>query len=77
MLKLITTAIGVRFERGFGWFSEENNLRASLESDKGMILSQNEEAVGMEEFNRRVRQEMLAEFKRTFDASAELEAHGS
>ena len=48
-----------------------------MESDKGMILSQNEEAVGMEEFNRRVRQEMLAEFKRTFDASAELEAHGS
>ena len=40
------------------------DAQASVESDKGMILSEIEEAVGMDEFNRRVREGVLAEFKR-------------
>ena len=43
---------------------DARDAQASVESDKGMILRDIESAVGMEEFNRRVREGMLAEFKR-------------
>ena len=43
---------------------DARDAQASVESDKGMIMSDIEEAVGMEEFNRRVREGMLAEFRR-------------
>ena len=43
---------------------DARDAQASVETDKGMILSDIESAVGMEEFNRRVREGVLAEFKR-------------
>ena len=43
---------------------DARDAQASVPSDKGMILGDIEEVVGMEEFNRRVRAGMLAEFKR-------------